>query len=354
MCLACAQRHTILLHFKHTWKHLADRHQLGRVPSQPTLGASYQLYRNIRTNVTVIGTVGYALPEVLHTHVRTVMPTTRFSSMEMTVQTPHRRSFGPEPAPMETALGKLGTAKARQPPPESLIFEPSDLRGLYGTVEYVPFGYHPGQNNLAVVGDVRPRLQDLTAFMDAYQEQNRDRATFTIQNVDGIPPNLWELPDATSNAAVQYATAMAFPTPLFVFRIERTVITFTQFLQFLLGMQPVPRTVGILFNYFLEHDLLEADAIYMCHLFEQFPGRGASVLVASGNDGVGAGECHSFHAEFPSSCTYDVCHPFQSIHKRVAHQTNFRRSLGHQRRRDSRPAPRGRDAPHRRWLVILL
>ena len=124
MCLACAQRHTILLHFKHTWKHLADRHQLGRVPSQPTLGASYQLYRNIRTNVTVIGTVGYALPEVLHTHVRTVMPTTRFSSMEMTVQTPHRRSFGPEPAPMETALGQLGTAQARQPPPETLIVEP--------------------------------------------------------------------------------------------------------------------------------------------------------------------------------------------------------------------------------------
>ena len=147
------------------------------------------------------------------------------------------------------------------------------------------------------------------------------RAVFTIQNVDGIPPNLWELPDATSNVAVQYATAMAFPTPLFVFRIERTVEAFTQLFHSLLGMQPVPGTVGISFNYFLEHDLLEADAIYMCHMFKQFAGRGASVLVASGNNGVGAGNCRMFHVEFPSSCTCDVCYSFQSPHKCVAHQS---------------------------------
>ena len=139
---------------------------------------------------------------------------------------------------MEAASGKLGTAHARQPPPESLIVEPSDLRGLYGTVEYVPFGYHPGQNSLAVVVDVLPRQQDLTDFMDAYDEENKDRATFTIQNVDGIPPNLWEPPDLTSNVAVQYATAMAFPTPLFVFRIVQNVDAFRQLLHFFLSMQP--------------------------------------------------------------------------------------------------------------------
>ena len=43
------------------------------------LGASYQLYRNMKTNETIIRTVGYSLPEVLHRHVQTVMPATCFS-----------------------------------------------------------------------------------------------------------------------------------------------------------------------------------------------------------------------------------------------------------------------------------
>ena len=42
------------------------------------LGASYQLYRNMNTNETIIRTVGYSLPDVLHTHIQTVMLTTRF------------------------------------------------------------------------------------------------------------------------------------------------------------------------------------------------------------------------------------------------------------------------------------
>ena len=42
------------------------------------LGASYQLYQNSKTNDTVLRTVGYALPTVLHTRIRTVAPTTYF------------------------------------------------------------------------------------------------------------------------------------------------------------------------------------------------------------------------------------------------------------------------------------
>ena len=293
------------------------------------LGASYQLYRNMKTNETIIRTVGYSLPEVLHRHVKTVRPATCFSSMEVMVQTPQRRSFGPAPAHMQAASGKLWTMEARQPPPEPspeplpepppepLIVEPRNLRWLYGTVEYVPAAYGPGQNNLAVVGDRLPRQQDLTAFMNRYQEQDANGATFSIQNVDGIPPNLWELPNERSNVAVQYATAMAYPTPLFVFRIIQTIEAFEQLLHFLLSMHPVPRTVGISFNYFLEHLLPPGDADHMCDLLEQLAARGSSVLAASGDNGVGAAEdCDAFHVEFPSSCTCDDYHPFQALHKR--------------------------------------
>ena len=338
-----------------TWLTVTDVHVSH---ASQLLGTSYQLYRNIRTNETIIRTVGYSLPEVLHRHVQTVMPTTCFSSMEVTVQTPHRRSFGPSPSQIQGTSGMLGNVQARQPPPEPPIVEPENLRWLYGTDQYVPAAFGPGQNSLAVVGDRLPRQQDLTDFMNAYQKATNG-ASFNIENVDGNPLHLQELPDETSNVAVQYAAALAYPTPLFVFRIARTMAEFIQLLHFLLDMQPVPRTVSISFNYFLEHDLSPMDAYQMCNLFEQLGARGSSVLVASGNNGVGGEDCYAFDVEFPTSCTCDVYHPFQAPHKRgehkqVPHHIVFRRSLGHKRRRNSKHAPRGCDAPLRRWLFTLL
>ena len=123
------------------------------------LGASHQLYRNMKTNETIVRTVGYSLPKILHTHVQTVMPTTCFSSVEVTVQTPHRGSFGPGPAQMQEASGTLGAVQARQPPAEPPIVVPQNLRWLDGTEQYVPSpaAYGPGQNSIAVVGDRLPR-----------------------------------------------------------------------------------------------------------------------------------------------------------------------------------------------------
>ena len=267
------------------------------------LGASYQLYRNMNTNETIIRTpVGYSPPEVLHPHVQTVMPATCFSSMEVTVQTPHRCSFGPAPVQMQAASGKLGTVEARQPPPGPVIVEPENLRWLYGTVEYVPAAYGPGKNTLAVIGDRLPSQQDLTHFMTKYQERDADRATFNTVPVDGIPPNLGELPDERSNVAVQYATAMAYPTPLFAFRIVRTENAFLELVDYLTHVQPIPRTISISFNYFFEQQIPPSDADYVCERFGYFGARGASVLVASGNNGVGApGGCDrpGFASSFP-------------------------------------------------------
>ena len=54
------------------------------------LGASYELYRHTKTNETTIRTLGYALPVVLHAHVRTVAPTTFFASPKTMRMTPVR------------------------------------------------------------------------------------------------------------------------------------------------------------------------------------------------------------------------------------------------------------------------
>ena len=109
---------------------------------------------------------------------------------------------------------------------------------------------------------------------------------------------------------------MAYPTPLHVFRVARNFEAFLRVIIFLLGMDPVPRTVSVSFNYFLEHNFPAGGGFVLCNILEQFGALGSSVLVASGDNGVGAPErCRKFHVEFPSTCTCDVYHPFQALQK---------------------------------------
>jgi tripeptidyl-peptidase-1 len=104
------------------------------------LGASYQLYRNTKTNDTTVRTVGYALPAVLHTHIQAVAPTTYFASKRATRQTPRRRSFGTAPA----------QAQALSSRENEFEVVPEFLQWLYRTLAYVPIA--TDQNRLAVVG----------------------------------------------------------------------------------------------------------------------------------------------------------------------------------------------------------
>ena len=274
------------------------------------LGASYQLYRNMKTNETIIRTIAYSLPDVLHRHVQTVMPTTHFSSMEMTVWTPRRHTFGPAPAEAEGASGKPGTVQARQPPPEpppeTPIVYPGELRWIYGTTTYEPMGYHPGQNSIAVLGIQPPRKQDLKIFMDKYGTTRGGTASYTVWDEDGDPAvNQDEGPDEDSTVAVEYAMAMAFPTPLAFYQIRNTPPgqMGDPFLGFVLAsvFGGVPsQTIIISFNYFLESTIPPGYARLVCRYFSELGARGASVLVASGNDGVGPEVCDKFEVGFPS------------------------------------------------------
>ena len=61
--------------------------------------------------------------------------------MRVTLETPHIRSFGQAPVPEAAASGKLGTRL--QPPAPPPIMVPSNVRGTYGTAEYVPAVFGP-------------------------------------------------------------------------------------------------------------------------------------------------------------------------------------------------------------------
>ncbi|KAH9175612.1 subtilisin-like protein [Lactarius sanguifluus] len=275
------------------------------------LGASYQLYRPTGTNDTMIlRTVSYALPAVLHAHVQTVVPTTCFASMRTRRQTRRRRS--PEAT---RDMASRTVLRSR----DDHGVTPSELRSLYRTAAYVPVA--TDQNVLAIAGFMGdyPNPTDLTTFMREYRTDAED-ATFRVEQINGggnDPSN----PGMEANLNMQYAQAIAYPTPLIFYSTGGVMAPdpdpdtpgdpFLEWINYVLRQEHVPQTILISYGAF-ETDIPLEYAKKLCDLFSELGSRGTSVLVASGNDGVGQGDCIAndgsgrvqFVPDFPASCPY--------------------------------------------------
>ncbi|KAH9033144.1 subtilisin-like protein [Lactarius hengduanensis] len=261
------------------------------------LGASYQLYRHVESGETIVRTVGYSLPVALHWHVLTVAPTTSFVSPRQW-QTPRTRnrsdramnSTSGEPATMLSSRAKINSVT------------PSFLRWLYDTEAYIPNTH--GENVLGVVGLLRdyPSPTDLTAFMQKYRSEAGD-ATFTVVDVNG----------GGGNIDIQYASAMAYPTPHIFYSTGQGPSGrenyFMSWLDYILAQENIPQTISLSYNN-EEPSVSREYALYVCHQFAKLGVRGVSVILPSGNDGVGEGTCLRkdgtvrFRPTFPGTCPF--------------------------------------------------
>ena len=273
------------------------------------LGASYQLYRDAgATDSTILRTVGYALPAVLHTHVKTVVPTTSFASIIAP-------SVGAAAAPANLKVGPRQPARVVSVKDE---ITPSRLRWLYNTFYYVPKA--TDQNVLGVAGFVNdyPGPADLMKFMRTFR-QTTD-VTYTVERVNGGGYDPWH-PTVEANLDMQYAQGIAYPTPLIFYstggKYDRSTKKppssdpFFAWLTYVLEQTNVPQTISV--SYAIPETKISLEyATAVCDLFSDLAARGISVLFASGNYGVGAGNCKvkgifgkvQFSPIFPASCTY--------------------------------------------------
>ncbi|KAH9041618.1 subtilisin-like protein [Lactarius pseudohatsudake] len=226
------------------------------------LGASYQLYRHAETKEVIICTVSYSLPAALHGHVQTVAPTTFFASPRMSWQTPRKRSGGAAAGQVEATSGDLVTALLGR---ADYDVTPPFLRWLYNLVTYVPAA--TDRNVLGISGFVQeyPNPVDLTTFMDHFHG-TKTGATYTVVQVNsgGYNPN-----NPGTEASVDVHSSYA--------------------------------------NYETELPLDHAKAV--CDLFTQLGARGVCVLIASGDEGVGEGDCMTdgnvrFKPTFPANCPW--------------------------------------------------
>ncbi|KAF8274601.1 peptidase S8/S53 domain-containing protein [Lactarius quietus] len=265
------------------------------------LGASYQLYRHIETNETIVRTVGYALPEALHEHVLMVSPTTNFASQRMQSHTPR------ELANLTSAFERPSSELPSRD--DSTITTPPYLRWLYRTYDYEPIAWD--QNALGVAGFLfqYPSQADLTQFMRNFRSDGAD-ATFRIVDVNKAVYGPIEI-HFEANLNIQYTEALTYPTPNIFYSTSPgpKIDWFYSWLDYILELKKIPQTISISYLY-RERDVSYEYAISVCRLFAQLGARGVSVLLASGDHGVGEGNCQatdgSVHFEplFPASCPF--------------------------------------------------
>ncbi|KAH9164296.1 subtilisin-like protein [Lactarius sanguifluus] len=258
------------------------------------LGASYQLYRHIERGETIVRTVGYSLPVALHWHVLTVAPTTTFVSPQSQWQTPRNRS---DRAVKSTSGGPATMLSSRA---KVNSVTPSFVRWLYDTDTYTPSTR--GENVLGIVGFLGdyPSQGDLTAFMQKYRSE-ADDATFTVVNVNGGGYDPTH-PNEEANMDIQYAEAMAYPTPHIFYSTGKgpsgTDNYFVSWLEYILDQENIPQTISISYNN-EERSVSREYAIYVCEQFAKLGVRGVSVLVSSEDDGT-----VRFIPRFPGTCPY--------------------------------------------------
>ncbi|KAH9015223.1 subtilisin-like protein [Lactarius pseudohatsudake] len=285
------------------------------------LGASYQLYRHSKVNDTIIRTVGYALPEVLHAHIQAVAPTTYFASTRTQRQTPRRRSVDAAAAlaEVEAASGKPVTMLSSRAHWDEVT--PSELRWLYKTFAYIPTA--ADRNTLGIFGFEKeyPSETDLSEYMTDFRSdvEPPSLATFTVELVNGggYDP---DTPGLEANVDVQYASAMAYPTPIIFYSTGGAGKwskpsgeplpgdVYLESLEYLLRKTNIPQTISISYGTH-EWKVPREYARATCTLFAQLGARGVSVLFPSGDNGVGE-DCEDgsgnvrFITDFPASCPY--------------------------------------------------
>ena len=283
------------------------------------LGASYKVYYHAWTNETILRTVGYALPAVLHTHVKTIIPTTAFTSTGHPQQMTLSRSGGEAAHAANISLGEPSDALSRRDGDDDAYVKPSNLRWHYNTVFNRPAAADRNALGIAGFADEKPGPEDQASFMTKFRTDldPNDRTVRIVSINGGAEVGDRRKPGKLGNLDTQYSVAMTYPTPIFYYVTggRRWVDPETgkpgrgdQYLEWLLYIteEPdIPQTISV--PYFIkEPDITAEYAKALCDLFARLGSRGVSVLVASGDDGVGQWDSYEFYTVFPASCTSDV------------------------------------------------
>ncbi|KAE9364154.1 subtilisin-like protein [Stipitochalara longipes BDJ] len=266
------------------------------------LNAEYSPFVRTESGQSVVRTLEYSIPDVLKGHVDMVQPTTFFGmrSFRSTISDYHD---------IDDSLVTPEAAASCSP-----YVTPACLASLYEFSSAT--AYTNGLMGIAGFLEEYAIQSDLKLFMNKYATEGNKGETFSCVPVNGGSCTATNA-GTEANLDVQYARAITESIPNVFYSTggsppwlgsgTNTNEPYLDFLDYLLALPAasLPNTISI--SYGDDESTVPLDyATNVCNLFSQLGARGVSVLVASGDSGVGScsnGEAF-FTTSFPAGCPW--------------------------------------------------
>lgn len=262
--------------------------QVTTAQAEKMLAAEYKVYHSAERNHTTVRTTQYSLPKSVHGEISTIQPTTLFSNMGLI-------------RPMVTPMSKESSAQLNTRASCGTPITPSCLKSLYN-INYTP---RNGQTSIGIagyLGEVAGQ-SDLSTFLGEYTSIPKSTA-FSVELVNGGTNSGSGTTEA--NLDTQYAMALSYPISNVFYSTggsppfnpdqstqSNTNEPYLDWLNYLAGKDNVPQTMSS--SYGDNEQTVPRDyADTVCNQFMKLGARGVSVLVSSGDGGVGGGQ--------PSQC----------------------------------------------------
>ncbi|KAN0101851.1 putative Tripeptidyl-peptidase SED2 [Hyaloscypha variabilis] len=289
------------------------------------LDTKYSVYEH-EDGTTLVRAPEWSLPLHLHDLVDTIQPTTTFmrTTAQNTGYTQFQRPLLPSEHkdPIDETLAKV------------CQFFPVTIecfRTLYGTIDYVPKvpGINKiGFNNFLNETPIRP---DAHMFLEKYRPEAAEEAySFRSIEIAGGPPasyvNLTADQLANSvgqeaNLDTQTVLGMTYPAPVYSYSTggfppnsPHTNEPYLVYINYILGQSDLPQVISNSYGDD-EQTVPKSYAKRVCQSFAQLGARGTTLLVSSGDGGLGDEDpkvcitndgknSSTFLPEFPASCPY--------------------------------------------------
>jgi tripeptidyl-peptidase I len=307
-----------------------------------------QYFRYEHEGISVIRTLNWSLPHILHEYVELIQPTTSFFHLPSKIS--NRDTDGP---PSDTinlnqlaedlAVGVSDDLDLNHLPDDLTAAQACNtsavttlcLRTLYGTLHYRPQA--TDRNRMALVnylGEFNNR-SDIHQFLQTYRPDALSAAsTFSTVSVAGAihqqtpatPSQLSHGVGREGNLDAQIMLGISHPTLLTAYSVggspppfhpdtfapSNTNEPYLTWLNWILAQPNLPSVISTSYGD-IEHTVPESYARRVCAGFAQLGARGVSVVFGSGDHGVGhPGDCKSndgketpmFQVNFPDSCPW--------------------------------------------------
>ncbi|KAG0697324.1 peptidase S8/S53 domain-containing protein [Suillus ampliporus] len=299
-----------------------------RVPvglAEEMLDTTYHVYKRAETGESIVRTMSYSLPEILHEHVDLIQPTTMFARSKAFKSTLHWATQL-QPAVSSRSGGTItGPAGNQIDASCTSTVTVSCLRQLYNAVDYNTSATNG--NELGITGYLEQYANNLD-LQQFYQLENPSAygSNYTFVSINGgLNNQSYATAGAEANLDTQFGFGLTWPTPGTFYStggeppfIPDTLTPinsnepYSYWLDYILSLDTIPQTISTSYGDD-EQTVPYTYAKRVCSGFAALGARGVSIMFASGDSGVGDGDpCYSndghnvpkFLPAFPASCPY--------------------------------------------------